>query len=303
MMSKWEEKNKAGSGDDDWFLLNTKVCPGCKNRIQKNLGCMHMTCRCGHEFCWLCMGPWSEHGGATGGYYACNKYNADQQAGKYKQEERAKVIAEQSLQRYDHYYNRYVAHKGSIKFAKDKRDTKLNEIKQISQMAPEVNPADIDIFDKMTDLVYDARQCMANSYALGYFMTSPPKITLFEFLQGDLESRLDELDKKTDVELSSFLTEEYPIKLSNEYYEQRQHLLTLYDVVKENYEQIMRDAEAGFPQVQENEYDIEAEMNEALLRQHDAEARTARWTCAACTLSNAPDANNCEACQTPRPTL
>jgi len=34
-----------------------------------------MTCRlCTHEFCWLCLGDWAEHGQKTGGYYQCNKY-------------------------------------------------------------------------------------------------------------------------------------------------------------------------------------------------------------------------------------
>ena len=65
----------------------------------------------------------------------------------------------------------------------------------------------------------------------------------------------------------------------------------------------MRDAEANFPQVQEEEYNAEAELNEALLRHHDAESRTARWTCAACTLSNDPEVAICAACQTPRPII
>lgn len=35
-----------------------------------------MTCKmCGHEFCWLCLGKWSDHGQKTGGYYNCNKYD------------------------------------------------------------------------------------------------------------------------------------------------------------------------------------------------------------------------------------
>jgi ariadne-1 len=35
---------------------------------------MHMTCsQCRHEFCWLCLGTWSEHGERTGGFYNCNK--------------------------------------------------------------------------------------------------------------------------------------------------------------------------------------------------------------------------------------
>ena len=103
------------------------------------------------------MGPWSEHGSSTGGYYACNKFSAEQKAGKFRDEERKKMIAEQSLKRYDHYFERYVAHKGSIKFAKDKREKVVASIKNIIQIIPDINPSDIEIFDKMTDLVYDAR--------------------------------------------------------------------------------------------------------------------------------------------------
>ena len=40
-----------------------KKCPNCQNGVEKNGGCDHMTCRCKHEFCWLCLAP---YGGATG---------------------------------------------------------------------------------------------------------------------------------------------------------------------------------------------------------------------------------------------
>lgn len=29
---------------------------------------------CRHEFCWICMRPWSTHGQATGGYFKCNDF-------------------------------------------------------------------------------------------------------------------------------------------------------------------------------------------------------------------------------------
>ncbi|KAI1136910.1 hypothetical protein F5Y05DRAFT_90380 [Hypoxylon sp. FL0543] len=33
-----------------------KPCPGCKKNVHKYSGCDHVTCICGHEWCWLCFG-------------------------------------------------------------------------------------------------------------------------------------------------------------------------------------------------------------------------------------------------------
>ncbi|ELP89105.1 ariadne RING finger, putative, partial [Entamoeba invadens IP1] len=43
----------------EWIKQNTKICPKCKNPIRKNGGCNHMTCSCGHQFCWLCMADYT----------------------------------------------------------------------------------------------------------------------------------------------------------------------------------------------------------------------------------------------------
>lgn len=42
--------------DEKWIAAKTKQCPKCSEAIEKNAGCAHMTCRCGHQFCWVCLG-------------------------------------------------------------------------------------------------------------------------------------------------------------------------------------------------------------------------------------------------------
>ncbi|KAI8995299.1 hypothetical protein BD414DRAFT_410253 [Trametes punicea] len=33
-------------------------CPGCGHLVELSFGCYHMTCRCRHQFCYLCTSPW-----------------------------------------------------------------------------------------------------------------------------------------------------------------------------------------------------------------------------------------------------
>lgn len=59
-------------------------------------GCSHMTCKkCKWEFCWVCMGPWSEHGTS---WYQCNRF--EEKSGTNARDAQAKSRA--SLERYLH---------------------------------------------------------------------------------------------------------------------------------------------------------------------------------------------------------
>ena len=58
-LAEWAEKCQNESETANWILANTKRCPKCQTRIEKNQGCNHMSCsQCKYEFCWMCMGDW-----------------------------------------------------------------------------------------------------------------------------------------------------------------------------------------------------------------------------------------------------
>ena len=132
-IAKWDEKSRSESGSITWLIANTKPCPKCSGRIEKNQGCNHMTCRnkgCKHEFCWICLGPWSDHGQATGGYYSCNKFKA---GGRSEDggDERSRAKAES--EKYIWYFTRYDNHEKAGRFAAKHREA----AQRVSLLAPQ----------------------------------------------------------------------------------------------------------------------------------------------------------------------
>ncbi len=92
----WVKKCEDDSETSNWISANTKECPKCQSTIEKNGGCNHMTCRkCKYEFCWVCMGVWSDHGQS---WYNCNRY--DEKSSAVARDNQAKSRA--SLERYLH---------------------------------------------------------------------------------------------------------------------------------------------------------------------------------------------------------
>ena len=45
-----------------YFLFLTNKCPKCEIPIEKTTGCPHMTCPCGHQFCWFCLKDYYSNG-------------------------------------------------------------------------------------------------------------------------------------------------------------------------------------------------------------------------------------------------
>lgn len=201
-LSRWSEKCRNESETANWILANTKPCPKCSSRIEKNQGCNHMTCSgCKYEFCWICMGNWTEHGANTGGYYKCNKF--DPAADGNDQSDAAK--AKRELDRYLHYYKRYHNHAQSQGFAK--KSLKETEARMVALQEQNLDTVwtDVEFLKTANEQLVECRKVLKYTYAYAYYLEDGDKRSRFEYHQEMLErftENLSELSEKPLPEMN-----------------------------------------------------------------------------------------------------
>jgi len=195
----WQQKAADESENVTWMIANTKKCPQCRSPIEKNGGCMHMTCRknaggCGFEFCWLCRGPWSDHGSHTGGYYNCNKYDKSNAKDEDSRAENVKT----ELEHYMFYFHRYESHKNAMKIADEQR--KGADKKGTALMEKfDVRAADTKFLLEATEQLINNRRVLQWSYVYGYYLDQDKsrvnEKNLYVYLQEDLEKHTNYLSE------------------------------------------------------------------------------------------------------------
>ncbi|OVA04605.1 zinc finger protein [Macleaya cordata] len=220
-VAKWILKNSAESENMNWILANSKPCPKCKRPIEKNQGCMHITCTppCKFEFCWLCLGAWSDHGERTGGFYACNRYETAKQEGAYDETEKRREMAKNSLERYTHYYERWATNQSSRqKAVTDLQQMQNVHIEKLSdkQCQPE---SQLKFITEAWLQIIECRRVLKWTYAYGYYLPEHEhaKRQFFEYLQGRAESGLERLHQCAEKELQVYLNAEGPSKDFNDF--------------------------------------------------------------------------------------
>ncbi|KAM3368296.1 hypothetical protein ACQJBY_016684 [Aegilops geniculata] len=249
-VSKWILKNSAESENMNWILANSKPCPKCKRPIEKNQGCMHITCTppCKFEFCWLCLGSWSEHGERTGGFYACNRYEAARQEGAYDESERRREMAKNSLERYTHYYERWAANQSSRQKALgDLQSLQNDKLEKLSDIQSQPESQLKFIIEAWLQIV-ECRRVLKWTYAYGYYLPEHEhaKRQFFEYLQGEAESGLERLHQCAEKELQIYLEAESPSKDFNDF---RTKLAGLTSVTRNYFENLVRALETGLNDV------------------------------------------------------
>jgi len=207
-VAAWLKKSNAESENIKWMTANCKLCPKCDKHIEKNGGCMHMTCQraaggCGHEFCWLCRSPWNSH-------RECNKSE------KVIREEKNAKRAANELQKYMNYFHRYESHKNAMKIADEQRKNCEVKAHALMDYFNSLTTQETKFLYDATEQLIDNRRMLCWSYVMAYYMNQKrvkrTEIELFKYLQNDLEhhtDKLSELYEKSleDTILNSHYTE------------------------------------------------------------------------------------------------
>jgi len=200
----WEKKCQDDSETMHWKYANTKDCPKCETAVEKNGGCNHMTCRqCKYEWCWMCSKPWKGHND----YYNCNKFlkkekpkspwfsslrTSKKDRQKEKEEEREKNRL--ALERYIHYYTRFLNHSHSSELEKQIRvraTAKMTELQKEASTSSEVHY----LLDG-TEVLLECRNVLKWTYVVAYYLPEVgPEKELFEYLQEDLEKTTESLSE------------------------------------------------------------------------------------------------------------
>ncbi|CAM6037537.1 unnamed protein product [Sphagnum compactum] len=249
-VNKWILKNCAESENMNWILANSKPCPKCKRPIEKNQGCMHITCTppCKFEFCWLCLGTWTDHGERTGGFYACNRYETAKQEGAYDEAERRRDMAKNSLERYTHYYERWATNESS-------RAKALSDLQQMQQVQIEklsdkqCQPvSQLKFLTEAWLQIVECRRVLKWTYAYGFYLpeNEHAKRAFFEYLQGEAETGLERLHQCAEKDLQMFIDTENTSSSFNDF---RSKLAGLTSVTRTYFENLVRALENGLSDV------------------------------------------------------
>ncbi|KAG8832946.1 hypothetical protein FRC17_000275 [Serendipita sp. 399] len=176
----WVKKCQDDSETANWIKTNTKECSKCHSTIEKNGGCKH-------EFCWVCMGPWSEHGTA---WYSCNRY--DDKAAIEARDAQSKSRI--SLERYLHYYNRWANHEQSARLSSElyvKTEKKMEEM----QLTTDLTWIQVQFVRTAVEEVLRCRNTLKWTYAMAYYLDKGNEKELFEDNQRDLEKAVEDLSE------------------------------------------------------------------------------------------------------------
>ncbi|CAI9094378.1 OLC1v1030103C1 [Oldenlandia corymbosa var. corymbosa] len=213
-VAKWRLESVSESHNVEWILANTKSCPKCKRRIEKYGGCDEICCAepCGFFFCWMCLSPMSEHDNVVCGLYKEGK------KGEFNEEEEIRQKAKNSLEKFLHYYDRWVINQNSrMKALADMKQLRINSEK--FRNIHHLPVCRVQFIMDACAQVAECRRVLKWLYAFGYFLQveekiGPAKKAFFDYVCAEAESTFERLRASVEEELPKHIRERaHPAKL------------------------------------------------------------------------------------------
>ena len=156
----WKRWINPHNQDELWMQMNTTPCPKCKVAIEKNRACLHMTCRCGHEFCWACRKTWNKSGHS---YYNCPAYKKSTEGAKM---DKVQKSANRQLGKCRFYKKLVEQSEKDIKEIEAFRQKKENEIGTLK-----LSLRDYDYVIQAADALISTKRALINMQIIAFFFS------------------------------------------------------------------------------------------------------------------------------------
>lgn len=73
------------------------------------------------------------------------------------------------------------------------------------ELTNKYGPQDFKFLEDIAELVIRARRALTYTYAMRYYLEGRNKQSFFDFIQGDLESSLEKLNKRNEEDWQTYL--------------------------------------------------------------------------------------------------
>eukprot|EP01127_Copromyxa_protea_P011215 TRINITY_DN2803_c0_g1_i1.p1 TRINITY_DN2803_c0_g1~~TRINITY_DN2803_c0_g1_i1.p1 ORF type:complete len:616 (+),score=131.37 TRINITY_DN2803_c0_g1_i1:1825-3672(+) len=276
-LERWRAKDADDEASTNFIKATTSQCPKCGRALDRITACNHITCGCGHQFCFVCKGNWG-----SCSVYRCSKYKTVEEQEKNTGKDFApgfKTSSEWLVQ-----HERFVAFSKKYINAKQQHDkvlkwksTLLEKSLNYREEKPGGNPQ--FIIDGW-EVLLKSWNILQYTFVWGFF-NIPPTIcaqkNIYEWQIKNYEKLLGDLYSALNLPVASL-----------------DHLKTkhLYTLIESNLIKKIEDAQ-----------DLLALFSEKAIGKVESQSVLARWTCPACNYSNHPveQEKSCGYCQKARP--
>lgn len=241
-VKRWVEKLDPEAPNRTWILTYTKPCPKCKIPIEKNEGCMEMKCKCGFQFCWLCLRDRSQCGNE-----GCNQIS-DREVNillENNKEKTKRNEATEDVSRYTHYFERWAFNEFARKKALENMRAKNIQWLGVLFGKPEY---DFEFINEAWQQVVECRRVLKWTYAYGYYIPENEKAKkeFFEYTQGEAEATLERFHHYMEENMYKFLI----AKTEGWFTDFHLKLTDLTDATKNYFGRLVRALENGLADVQ-----------------------------------------------------